>query len=74
MVHHPLDDNFEDQFSELLPCPECGAEIYEDAEVCPACGYYIVHTHTIWAGRPIWWIILGLLGILAVMLALASGF
>ena len=23
------------------PCPHCGAEIYDDAERCPACGMYL---------------------------------
>lgn len=26
----------------LLPCPECGAEVYEDADRCPKCGNYII--------------------------------
>ena len=26
--------------SELIPCPECGREVYGDAEACPSCGYY----------------------------------
>ena len=26
---------------EVLPCPECGAEVHADAEACPACGYWI---------------------------------
>jgi len=31
----PLDDEAP------LPCPECGADVYADAEACPACGYWI---------------------------------
>ena len=23
-----------------IPCPACGAEIYDDAERCPECGHY----------------------------------
>jgi endogenous inhibitor of DNA gyrase (YacG/DUF329 family) len=27
--------------SETVPCPACGAEIYEDAARCPSCGEYV---------------------------------
>lgn len=27
--------------SEAAPCPECGADVYEDADRCPKCGRYI---------------------------------
>lgn len=26
---------------ELVHCKECGVEIYEDAKICPKCGYRI---------------------------------
>ena len=59
----------------LTDCPECGAEVYEDAERCPSCGSYIIlsSSGSVWQGRPAWWIILGLLGIIAVILALVPG-
>lgn len=62
----------DDDVSYTVDCPECGAEVYEDAERCPACGSYIVlgATGSVWQGRPAWWIILGLLGVIAVILAL----
>jgi hypothetical protein len=57
-----------------LPCPSCGADIYEDAEQCPHCGEYVEPTSTsaVWAGRPGWWILLGGLGIIATIIALAA--
>lgn len=56
-----------------MPCPSCGADIYDDAERCPICGDYIVGSHaSIWNERPVWWIVLGLLGIAAVIAALAA--
>jgi len=70
------DDEYSDSgdSSETLPCPECGADVYEDAERCPACGQYITPgSGNLWAGRSPWWIILGLLGIAAVVLALLVG-
>ena len=54
-----------------LPCPACGAEVYEDAEQCPACGEYILesdqHSGYAWRNRPLWWILLGAAGIIAVI-------
>jgi len=62
----------DDDLSETLPCPHCGAEVYEDAVQCPVCGAYITHRNTVFTGRPVWWILLGLLGILATIAVLAG--
>jgi hypothetical protein len=74
---NPLDDHedpdesdFDSEESETAPCPLCGAEIYDDAVRCPACGQYIPAETSAWSGRPLWWIFLGLLGIVVVILAL----
>ena len=75
------DENFDDDFdeypddhsddsTETVPCPECGAQVYEDAPQCPRCGNYITHDTRVWTGRPLWWIILGILGVLATILVL----
>ncbi len=68
------DPDLNDDFSETLPCPQCGNEVYEDAVRCPHCGTYITHDTNVWSGRPAWWIVLGLLGVLAVILTLAGVF
>ncbi len=65
------EDAPDDDLSETVPCPECGAEIYEDAVRCPVCGAYVTHTTSPWVGRPVWWIVLALFGILATILVLA---
>ena len=67
--------DYADEESETVACPECGADVYEDAETCPHCGNFIVHSSSgyLWRNRPIWWIAFGLLGILAVIVALAFG-
>ena len=81
--HDELDDEFDDgdsdewdfdddEVSEVLPCPNCGAEVYEDALRCPVCGDYITFRASVWSGRNWWWIILGILGIAAVVLALSG--
>lgn len=66
----PDEDELDDDLSETVPCNQCGAAIYEDAVRCPACGAYLMPDTHAWSGRSKWWIALGLLGILAVILAL----
>ena len=68
---YPDEDDLEDEFSETLPCPQCGTEIYEDAVRCPMCGTYVTFERRPWSGRPPWWMILGLLAALVTILALA---
>lgn len=65
--------DFDDDEPEFIVCSECGADVYEESEQCPACGSYVVADQRIWTGRPIWWIILGLLGIAAVTFVLSLG-
>lgn len=61
----------EDDSNDVLPCPECGAEIYEDSQQCPVCGNYITFTgNGPFSGRPLWWIVLGLAGVVALIVAL----
>ncbi|MFZ5831238.1 MAG: zinc-ribbon domain-containing protein [Planctomycetota bacterium] len=60
-------DGFEHDQSTTDTCPHCGAEIYDDAVQCPACGNYITADAGVtsaFAGRPWWWIVLGVLGVL----------
>ncbi len=56
------DDEFE---TDTILCPACGAEIYEDTPRCPVCGEYITAGTNAWSGRPVWWIVLGILGLLS---------
>ncbi len=53
--------------SETVPCPACGASVYEDAIRCPVCGEYVSHSAHWTAGRPWWWIALGIVGVVAVL-------
>ncbi|HEV3168469.1 MAG TPA: zinc-ribbon domain-containing protein [Isosphaeraceae bacterium] len=62
-----LNDDDDNDHSGVVPCPSCGAEVYDDAEQCPACGDHIVHPTNQWYGKPWWWVVLGLLGIAAVI-------
>ncbi len=78
--HDELDEDewsdgaWEDEDGESLTvtCPECGADVYEDAEQCPVCGAWIVPSNSPMAGRPTWFVLLGLLGIVAVVIALSG--
>jgi len=63
----------DDDTTETVACPHCGAEIYEDTVRCPVCEDYITPGANANSQRPLWWIVLGLAGVLATLLAL-SGF
>jgi len=65
----PEEDESDDGLSETVPCTQCGAEVYEDAVQCPACGAYLSHDTHPWSRRASWRIILVLSGILAAILA-----
>ncbi|MFH1922080.1 MAG: hypothetical protein ABIP48_19615 [Planctomycetota bacterium] len=64
--------DLDDEASRTVPCPACGADVYEDAVRCPACGDYLTHDTSIWSGRPGWWVLLGLLGVAALIAALSG--
>jgi predicted RNA-binding Zn-ribbon protein involved in translation (DUF1610 family) len=56
--------------SGTLPCPNCGEDVWEEAERCPHCGEYI--TPGIGSDRKPWWVIVAaILALLAVLLWLA---
>ena len=40
--------------SSTSPCPQCGAQVYEDAEQCPVCGQYITDEDTPRTSQPRW--------------------
>ena len=54
--HADMDD-LDDDDSPVVPCPECGADVYEDAERCPRCGQYIT-PRTAGGGKTWLWAIL----------------
>ncbi|QDT34316.1 hypothetical protein [Thalassoglobus polymorphus] len=70
------DDDYED-YVETDPdetfsvtCPNCGADVYEDCEMCPICHEYIIRSTNPLVGKPDWYIWTALLGILAVIFAM----
>ncbi|MCA9076023.1 MAG: hypothetical protein KDA93_13430 [Planctomycetaceae bacterium] len=66
------EESDDDQGVDVRPCPSCGVEIYEEAERCPHCGEYVVWSNSAFAGKPKWWVVLGIMGIIAVIVVLAS--
>lgn len=69
-----FDESFaDDSQTDLIKCAQCGEYFYDEAICCPVCGTYVTDDTTIWSGRSRWWIVLGVLGIIAVTLALALG-
>lgn len=65
-----LDSDDDDSLTD--PCPECGADVFEDADQCPVCGHYVIRdTNPLReSSRPLAWLILGLAGMAAVIVAL----
>lgn len=68
------DEPVEDENNDTFPCPNCGAEVYEDSEQCPTCGEYVTDHGSPLAGWPVWWLLLGLAGLGAAILALVGLF
>jgi hypothetical protein len=60
------DDDAEDDADEpaTIPCPHCGAEVFDDAEQCPSCGSWFVRDRRPLTGRPSWFVVLGFVGVL----------
>ncbi len=67
---YPNEKDFDDEDDEIT-CPECGTTLYGDLDKCWSCGHDIIDDRNIWTGRPAWWIILGVLGIISVIWAMS---
>jgi predicted nucleic acid-binding Zn ribbon protein len=63
------DQDSDDDVSATVPCPNCGRDVYEDADQCPHCGEYITPSAS--PGRPTWLIIAAILALLGVLFWLA---
>jgi len=50
--------------SEVDPCPNCGAMIYDQAEVCHQCGFYLGETPKTMS----LWVVFGVCGLIIVFL------
>jgi len=56
------DDEWHEDDGEVatIPCPQCGHEVYEEAQFCPRCESYLSEEENPSPGKP-WWMILGAL-------------
>lgn len=82
MARNPWQNQFDDyddysdyeaenpEGNDTITCRGCGRQIYEDAFQCPYCGQYVEADTSPWSDRPFWWIVLAILGLLAVISAL----
>ena len=52
--------------TDTVPCPHCLRPVYEDAERCPGCGRYLSREDA--PKRHPWWLVVGVLVCLAVVL------
>lgn len=48
------DDAEDDPDGDVLPCPYCGASIYDDAVQCPKCGEYLSREERSSPTQPKW--------------------
>ncbi len=63
-----LDDDYpeEQDETETVVCANCGEQVYEDAPNCPYCGEYLIAKSRRFSdGKPLWYVVLALLGIIA---------
>lgn len=67
------DYGYDETDTPLEPCPNCGEEIYEDAEQCPYCGEYVVsgsRPSNLWGKKSLIWIVIGILGVISTVIVL----
>ena len=67
MADRATGDDDGDEDDSTVPCPYCGQQMYEDSPRCPHCGQYISEEDAP-PSRARWWIILGVLLCLCVVL------
>ena len=70
---YPDEDDLDDGSTDTVVCPHCGADVYEDADQCPECGMFLLSDTRVWSSKSLGWIALGLLGVIAAILALVLG-
>jgi len=61
----PSESDLERFGSEFRECPSCGSLVYDQAEICQACGHAFMRRDS---GLPVWAIVAGVLVIAAFVL------
>lgn len=62
----PEEPDDDEENDETVACPHCLRPVYEDAECCPGCGRYLSREDA--PSRHSWWLVVGVLISLAVVL------
>jgi hypothetical protein len=69
IVRHADDDD--DEWDEdpdddvTMPCPHCHSPVFDDAEQCPGCGFYLSREDD--PSRKPWWVVAGVATCLAMI-------
>ncbi len=69
------DDDFDaddDEETSVVPCPSCGADVYEEADRCPHCGSFIDPTAAPRRDKPGWWVGLSRVSVVWLVLSLSG--
>lgn len=67
---YPDEPEYDEDDLDTVRCDQCGADVWEEAQQCPHCGHYLVADTSPLRGRPWWWILVGLVGVIATIIAL----
>ncbi len=67
------EDEAYDDDTDVRPCPACGSEVYEESDVCPICGEYILDEPPPPTDQPDWRKFLIVLLIISILLAAGLG-
>jgi len=62
-----IDADLLEDDSPTIRCPNCAAEIYEDADRCNVCGHWLTRRSETSAGLS-WWLVLVLAGMILVLI------
>jgi hypothetical protein len=66
-----FDEPEDDDSDETMPCPHCGESVYDDAERCPSCGWYLSREDA--PRRFPWWFVVGFLLCMVVLMRWVMG-
>ena len=71
------ENDWDDDQTYTVACPNCGHDVYEDAEKCPHCGEYIVATAGPFASKPVWFqklmFVIAILTLIGLVLPILAG-